>query len=55
MVEEKHHLVNKEQFKTMKPDFPDSFLSSLIGKTNRSNKKAVRISRWEAVRKGFLE
>lgn len=51
----KHHLVNKEQFKTMKSDFPDSFLFGLIGKTNRSKKKDVRISRWEAVRKDFLE
>lgn len=39
----------------MKPDFPDSFLSGLIGKTNRSEKKTVRISRWEVVRKDFLE
>lgn len=41
-VWKKHHLVNKMQCKTVKPDFPDSFLCGLVGKTSRSEPKAVR-------------
>ena len=39
---------------TVEADFPDSFPSSLVGKTNRSEQKAQRVMQ-EEVRKGFLE
>lgn len=34
----KHYLVNKDQLKSMKPDFPNSFLFGLIGKTDLKRK-----------------
>lgn len=44
-----NHLVNKEPCQTVKPVLLDFFLASFVGKTNRSEQKAVRICRREAV------